>query len=390
MKKNGLGRRVRPLFLLLLPAIFAFGCSDASDSGINLVDEQGNHPAGWISNHPTFALPDGSACVECHGSVTDAAQSGGTSGVSCFLASRSGQGCHAGGPTFTGVHAVPFRDSTHFQADNTSFAADCSNCHAIAPPNASPFPTAPLCAVCHGVGETQPLLAQSPLDFLNCTSCHSEPPAGTTFPDVAGGHAVHDSFPGITGECDTCHNGLGTGTLGHYNRANARPGKDALRIPPGEVSFLSGFDAKSGPGSFDNAALACSSVSCHGGQTTPDWRTGTIDPDTDCLLCHASGTTQFNGFFSGRHSNHVQFFVPFFGFDPPCLACHDTVKLADPAVGAHFENLVTTAIDTRADVTIGGGTTVVQTYVPGPTAGTGTCTPDPASGCHTTNPTRAW
>ena len=376
--------RIRPLWPVLISvflALFATGCSNSTGNGA-LVDEQGNHPAGWVSTHYRFALPDGNTCVPCHGSVTSAAESGGISGVSCFLASRNGQGCHVNGPSFTGVHGVPFRTAEHFLATDSSFASVCSNCHAIAPPDTSPLATAPLCTTCHAAG--------SPLTFLNCSSCHSEPPAGAAYPNVVGAHPTHNGLAGVTGVCDTCHSGLGSGTLPHYNSANARPGKDAFRVPPGDAAFLSNFNAQSGPASFDNAALTCSNVSCHGGQTTPNWQTGSLNPDTDCESCHVPGATQFNGFVSGRHITHVPFFVPAFGVVPTCVACHDTVKLADPAVGAHFDNLVTTAIDTRASVTIGGGTTLVQTYAPGATTGTGTCTPNPASGCHATNPTRDW
>lgn len=363
-----------PMVLIVLVSLAAGGCTTSTTtSGLSLVDEQGNHPTGWVSAHPGFALPDGSLCVPCHGSVTSAAESGGISGVSCFLASRGGQGCHAGGPTFTGVHAVPYRTSEHFQATDNSFASVCSNCHGIDPP--SPLSTAPPCRTCHTAG--------SPLTFLNCSSCHSEPPGGIAYPNIAGAHPTHDNVAGVTGVCDSCHSGLGTGTLAHYNRANARAGKNALRVPPGDLSILAIFDAKSGTASFDNAALTCSKVSCHGGQTTPNWQTGAINPDADCLLCHASGAGEFNGYVSGRHLSHVLAYFPVFAptFVPPCLGCHDPVKLADPAVGAHYENLLTTAIDTPASVTVGGGSTLVQSYVAG-AVGTGTCTPSPTAPCH--------
>ena len=384
-------RPMRPwVCMLLFGALLAAGCSTSNtDSGANLVDAQGNHPAGWIAAHPAAALPDGSACVPCHGSVTSAAESGGISGVSCFLASRNGQGCHANGPSFTGVHAVPFLASAHFQADNTSFAAGCSNCHAIALPDASPLPTAPLCTGCHGTGVSQPLLAQSPLSFPNCTSCHSRPPDGVTYPNVAGTHVLHNAFAGVTGICDTCHSGKGSGTPDHYNRANARPGRDALRVPPGDVTFMPNFNPPPGSGTatFIDNALTCTNVSCHGGQTTPSWQGGVIDVNAQCGNCHKSSTVappQFNDYVSGRHVTHVQFFVPanLPGVVPTCLACHDTAKLADPAVGAHFDNLVTTAIETRASVTIGGGTTHIDNYVAGAQPGTGTCTPTPTSPCH--------
>ena len=381
MPRANITRVLWPVMVIVAAALAAGGCSTSTTtSGLSLVDEQGNHAPGWISAHPTLALPDGSLCGSCHGSVTNASQSGGISGVSCFLASRGAQGCHAGGPTFLGIHARSFPVPEHFQATDNTFAAVCGKCHGIDPP--SSLATAPACRTCHVAG--------SPITFLVCSSCHTKPPGGISYPNIAGAHPTHDNVTGVTGVCDRCHNGLGSGTAGHYGRANARTGKDALRVPPGEVVFQSFFNAKSGTASFDNVALTCTNVSCHGGQQTPAWQTGSINVDADCLLCHAEGPAQFNGFFSGRHNLHVALF-PFLGVVPSCVACHNTTKLADPAVGAHFDNLVTTGIDTRASVTIGGGSTLVQTYIPGATAGTGSCMPTNTSAdtppCHAT---RAW
>ena len=101
------------------------------------------------------------------------------------------------------------------------------------------------------------------------------------------------------------------GTTGHYDRANARPGKDALRVSPGDAQFMAKFDAKSGTASFNSSAFTCSDVSCHGGITTPSWRTGTIDVNVNdgCLQCHALGTAlgnpENNSPFSGLHNKHL-------------------------------------------------------------------------------------
>lgn len=95
-----------PILVGILALVGIGGCSSGpTESSLGFLDSQGKHPAGWVSPpapspHATFSLPDGSACTECHGSVTDAAQSGGIANVSCFLASRNGVGCHANGPTF--------------------------------------------------------------------------------------------------------------------------------------------------------------------------------------------------------------------------------------------------------------------------------------------------
>jgi len=86
---------------------------------------------------------------------------------------------------------------------------------------------------------------------------------------------------------------------------------------------------------------------------------------------------QWNSPFSGEHgrSNHV---------NAGCTACHNTTKLADPAVGRHFLALGTTAMEVRGSVTIAGGTTRVVSYTPGGTVGTGSCTPQSGVGCHGT------
>jgi hypothetical protein len=123
-----------------------------------------------------------------------------------------------------------------------------------------------------------------------------------------------------------------------------------------EVIFDSVYNAKTGIASFNTSSKTCSEISCHGGprtQTpgqagmappqsepaqTPDWYTSTIDvynsPTYDfaqCTACHVYGTTEYNGFYSGKHLIHC------FGWDPYakqfvvgylCNACHDFNKLA--------------------------------------------------------------
>ncbi|OIP34623.1 MAG: hypothetical protein AUK27_07135 [Deltaproteobacteria bacterium CG2_30_66_27] len=179
---------------------------------------------------------------------------------------------------------------------------------------------------------------------------------------------MHVAFNGVS--CNSCHNGLGTGTLNHYNRANARPGENALRVPPGDVAFPATYDAKTGASSFDNsAALNCSNVSCHGGQNSPNWQTGTIDVPNACLSCHASGTAQFNSFNSGRHSLHIGQF----GLNATtCRRCHNTTSLAVN----HFTALGTSAMEGPASGTIGGTGTFITAGNYNPASGS--CSPS----CH--------
>jgi hypothetical protein len=101
MSRRNTIRSLWPILFGILAAVGFGGCSSGpTESSLGFLDAQGNHPTGWVTSHPAFALPDGRACTDCHGSVTDEAQSGGIANVSCFLASRNGVGCHADGPTF--------------------------------------------------------------------------------------------------------------------------------------------------------------------------------------------------------------------------------------------------------------------------------------------------
>ena len=444
------------VYLLLLGVLVAAGCSTStSNSGANLVDAQGNHPAGFVSTHPTLILSssDIGPCQSCHGDtlqggitkvscfspslngvachhpspvswVTSAQHgasakqvpghssffvcqichgndfAGGGSGVSCLnTAGCHGSGvnsphprrpwratgtdnthtntdpvnavvcvnCHANGantnpphppstPAPAGTapgcfnstlchgegpgganHAVPFLAPRHTESTPTSFASDCSNCHAVT--GTSPISAAPLCTVCHTAG--------SPLTLTFCTSCHAFPPngaAGAAYPNIAGAHPVHIALnsAGTPIACDTCHNGLGLNTLNHYNRANARPGLNALRVPPGDAAFLATYNAKTGASSFSATALTCSNVSCHGGQANFNWQTGTLNVNTQCTSCHASGTAQFNSYNSGRHMNVGQH------VSNGCTSCHDTARLA---LG-HFTNLATSAFEQAPSATL--------------------------------------
>ncbi|MBI5343487.1 MAG: CxxxxCH/CxxCH domain-containing protein [Deltaproteobacteria bacterium] len=336
------------------------------------------HPSRpWLGTSPAVTHTNtdsvnAAVCIDCHagGANTNPPHPPPTPAAAgtapgCF----NGTLCHnfvAGGAN----HAVPFFDNTHFQATQTNFSNNCSNCHAVT--GTSPVSAAPLCTVCHAAG--------SPLTLTGCTSCHANPPNGGTgsaYPTIAGAHAAHIALNAAVTpvSCDTCHNGLGTNTLNHYNRANARSGSNALRVPPGDAAFPATYNAKTGASSFSNTALTCSNMSCHGGQATPNWQTGSLTVNTQCTSCHAQGTAQFNSYNSGQHSRseHVS---------AGCTACHNTTKLADPAAGKHFLNLSTTALDVRASATIAGtGTSIPEgNYVPGATVGTGSCNPS----CHGT------
>jgi predicted CxxxxCH...CXXCH cytochrome family protein len=234
-------------------------------------------------------------------------------------------------------HPVPFTGANHTAVTSSDFAITCGSCHSETGAAAK---TGPACTVCHQSG--------SPLSALNCTSCHGDPPSGAAYPDVAGKHAVHGALPGV-GVCTACHNGLDAGSLEHYDRANARSGKDASRVPPGDVAFPGAYNAESGPAAFNSATRTCSNVICHGGRATPDWQTATanaIDVPNACTSCHVSGTAQYNSYNSGRHARHISEF----GLSATtCKRCHDPAKVN---VSGHFDNLATPAFEQPPRATI--------------------------------------
>ena len=317
------------------------------------------HPNGpWRSSagstHTNSDPSNAPVCAGCHRNSNP-----GTPG--CFNNTL----CHGATGPGTVIHPVPFPGATHTSADPTSFTADCSACHAVT--GVSPDSAAPLCAVCH-----QSVAA---LPFTNCTSCHARPPSGTVYPDVAGSHAGHDALANVTGVCASCHNGLGTGTAGHYDRANARPGKDALRVPPGEAAFLSVYNAKAGPAAFDNGTLACANVSCHGGVTAPNWRIGSIDGNTDtgCRQCHrigvAAGNPESNSPFSGLHAAHLSTTV---GGAILCTDCHN---MSNGTAGAlnHYKFLNTPQMEGPAGDTVAPNGLAANYIAANQTCGSFTC-----------------
>jgi predicted CxxxxCH...CXXCH cytochrome family protein len=172
-------------------------------------------------------------------------------------------------------------------------------------------------------------------DYSNCTACHGQPPSGSSFPNTAGAHASHVALPSISKDCGVCHAGAP-----HDSQV--------------QVFIDARFDAESGAAAY-NGDGTCSNVSCHGGQTTPDWWTGAIVVDTQCSSCHASGTSQYNSYFSGRHSLHLRQ-----GF--ACTVCHNTGTLQND----HFSNLATPEFEQSPATTIGGGgSTRVGSYSSG-------------------------
>lgn len=300
--------------LLIAGLLFTAGCGSErnADSPFDTDDDQ--HVAGWLpAGHKTAALADEAPCAECHGSDL----SGGTSNISCTM-------CHLRG--VNSVHPLDWGTSIvqkHGSYVDTNGSTACANVSCHGTNLGGVIDSGPACTSCHVNG--------FPTTLTGCTSCHDAPPTGTTYPNISGAHAAHNALPNVASVCDTCHNGGGAGTTNHNT---------------GTVytQFLGIYNAKSGTATYNAADGTCSKVSCHGGQTTPAWLTGTIDVNTQCLACHELGTSQYNSFVSGQHYYHVIIRE----WNAECWRCHDFTKLAD----VHFKSLETTTLDGQASSTL--------------------------------------
>ncbi len=203
--------------------------------------------------------------------------------------------------------------------------AVCTECHGS---DLSGGTSNVACSSCHVNG--------SPFLLTNCTSCHTAPPSGTVAPNRIGAHGTNTGHFAaqvtLPDGCNTCHTGSGSGSLNHDNGV-------------ANVAFPSVYNAKSGAAVY-NANGTCSNVSCHGGQTTPSWLTGTLDVFSQCTSCHSQGTSagnpQYNSFWSGQHALHVGTL----GFG--CTGCHDPFPLAVN----HFTSLNTSTMEGPASATI--------------------------------------
>jgi predicted CxxxxCH...CXXCH cytochrome family protein len=272
------GRSPRPMILLLLlPAVALAGCSPSSETGVGFLDAAGNHPAGFVTTHPTFARPDGRACRSCHGGDLR----GGISGVSCFTASYNGQGCHVEGPDFVegpepfhpggwsgpAVHGPPAKGTpsgtTGFSycqiCHGTDFSGNaaptCYTCHTVNAPHprrpwraAGPANThtnvdagnASVCALCHTLGADstrQPVPPAPPGTEPGCfnnTLCHGgfvplepepEPEPEPEMHSVPFYDHAAEARDRFADSCSACHriSGAGTGPACRSCHAAADP-----------------------------------------------------------------------------------------------------------------------------------------------------------------------
>lgn len=316
--------RMPPLVLLAaLMAVAGWGCSSGvSTSGLSLVNPQGDHPAGWISAHPSSARPDGGPCKLCHGDNLR----GGIAGVSCFTASSGGQGCHTNGPAFHpaswldrggggGFHGNAFTDNVLIR--NLA----CTDCH---DPDDPAEPPGFICLDCHfNIAGTQRVPTGSAYAHGRITGHH--------------GPGIGDD-PAVSSVCSNCHEtnnrfGYMPQPLCH----NCHPPFPVKFHPAGwDAPGQHGVSAKAVPsttGGFPycrtchgtdfagagNAPSCINNVSCHGSSNNPttpgpnqaphpprQWlasagtaRTHTTtasdnDVTAVCYVCHKNRANTFN------------------------------------------------------------------------------------------------
>ena len=221
MHREKRARVLLPILVGIVVSVLAVGCSTSTkESGLSLVDEQGDHPAGFLATHPTYAVSSVDQCRSCHGEDL----TGGIANTTCFTAA-----CHHG--TISGWVAAPPAAQPHGSSakgllpgsfgfiscqicHGDSFSGGgaqkpCLNAACHGGPGTTPHPSqwrtgdtyfhtnaeegnASICARCHLNGNNSPIGPPSPAapagtspGCFNSTLCHGENPVP---------HAVGDAW----------------------------------------------------------------------------------------------------------------------------------------------------------------------------------------------------
>ncbi|NVN98921.1 MAG: CxxxxCH/CxxCH domain-containing protein [Geobacteraceae bacterium] len=207
-------------------------------------------------------------------------------------------------------------------------------------------PTAVSGFICHA---TNPV--NNPVGCISCHGADPYGPYGSTAPNRKFAHSKHTL---LIPACKSCHPNAGSGTPNHA-RATATGG-----VRSAFVHITSSYKAKSYLSyGYNQSTGTCSGVSCHGGQDSPVWSSGTIAMVTDCLLCHQQGANkydpQYNSFYSGNYSlvsPPLNLHTSHIGRGALCTDCHNIGILTDYA--KHFSGIGINNF-TNPGATIGGG-----------------------------------
>ncbi len=341
-----------------------------------------------------YAEADGGCAVVCH------AQTHTPTATAYHWNAPQGSGA---------AHPIPFLSTDLSSGGNphqavtlVQFNGECSNCH---DQTGATTKSGPVCTVCHTLGS--PL--GTGMTAGTCLSCHvgasftTQGPTGSAWPNLKGSHPKHLALGTFTRgtpalptglasaaypQCQACHFKSLPGDTNntHYSNANKRVASP-ISSGPASVAVHATFNAQSSTAGFVSSASAftCSNISCHGGQVTPGWQSGTltVNANTYCITCHkiTSTATQYND-ATGRHNNPT-------AHNQTCDHCHDMSTSTNNRTGVvnHFRYLDTTAVRTATDqlssdtVKFGGGATPATgalTYTVNATQGRGGC----ALSCH--------
>jgi predicted CxxxxCH...CXXCH cytochrome family protein len=286
--------------------------------------------------HATSPVATPSGCISCHSNPPAGnahSKHLALSGVTCDV-------CHSGAGTNTELHA----NGTVNVSLTNPFVAKILSLLATVMPKTVTFSYDAAARTCSGVschgGLTTPSWNG---ETTTCISCHGNPPAGNA-------HSKHLSLAGVT--CDACHNGAGANTALHANGTV-------------NVSVATTFVTKTGTFNYNSASGTCSAVSCHGGQPTPSWTTGSAV----CTSCHGNPPA------GNAHSKHLAL------SGATCDTCHSgagagTSLHANGTVNISHNFNVTTR--TCSGVSCHGGQTTPAWDTP--SAGCTTCHGNPPVG----------
>jgi predicted CxxxxCH...CXXCH cytochrome family protein len=274
------------------------------------------------------------SCALCH-DVTKGRTAPLPAAPSCFSATFTNPltltagACHANGPG-AAAHIVPYPNHGAAAGSNVNY---CLGCHQVAANAAGSKP--PGCQNCH--------LSSPVVTPTGCTSCHAKPPAGLSYPDLAGLHASHAAFnvtqnANLTAVCDQCHSGLGLGTLDHLNRARSRTA--SVQANPAVFGSLATTGGLSPV--YSGATRTCANTYCHGSSLAgfsldasvirvPSWSTP-FPAGTHCDKCHG---------YPPATASHASLPGP-----AQCINCHSHVNASgtgftDPA--KHINGVVEAA-----------------------------------------------
>lgn len=299
------------------------------------------HPTGWAdpSQHGATGKANLTFCQGCHANNP----SGGPGSNPRFnvVLGRLTAGCetcHIANTAHPPVQQIPaafgitspdplgtpwfrHRTATNFDA--------CNRCHGASLEGG----VGPRCQTCH--------VAALPTSTVNspdpCSSCHSQPPSGNSYPNINRAHLSHVGLNVPTGTlCAECHSGLGSGTLDHFLRAKNISLVGATSTQPNAVVFGGVLSKANGAAPvFTPATLQCANIYCHGSTLagfnldpniirTPAWDApfqgihcdkchgyppvtaahGSIPGPTQCINCHPHVNASGTGFAdSSKHVN---------------------------------------------------------------------------------------